>query len=504
MEWITWSFLIFLNILIITIALIRIKKSLQKKTEYYRSLMEHNSDMIVTMNLNGYIIGGNAAVEKIVGYKEKEYLYKPFSRFVCPDDIEATIRFFQKVLKRQSHEFILGVLHKNGNRIDFSVKAVPMIVENKLNGIYIIAKDITMQIKERAQLIKSEERYSSLVHNSIDTIAVICEEKWVFINYSGEIMFQASSHQDMKRKSVYSFLDPKHHQLFKERAQSIKKGNKPEKWAELEWFTLKGKKIYTEVVGVPTTYKQKFAVQLIIRDISERKKAEELMIKSEKLSIAGQLAAGIAHEIRNPLTSLKGFLQIMQSGAEKKEQYFHIMKDELDRIELILSELLLLAKPQSIHYQPKDVRMTLQQVITLLDTQAIMNNVQIITKFDSQEVLVNCEENQIKQVFINFIKNAIEAMPAGGDLLVEAKRENELVIIRFVDQGCGISEEILEKIGQPFYSTKEKGTGLGLMVSYSIIEGHQGSISVVSKMNEGTTFTVHLPFHSEQRIESIN
>lgn len=234
---------------------------------------------------------------------------------------------------------------------------------------------------------------------------------------------------------------------------------------------------------------------VIIRDITEKKQAQELLIKSEKLSIAGELAAGIAHEIRNPITSIKGFLQLMQSSNFEKQIYYDIMSSEINRIEQILSELLMLAKPQAVHFAWKDVTVLIKDVVTLLGPQATLNNVQIITDFKTDIALIMCEENQIKQVCINFIKNAIDAMPDGGKLVIQlvSTADHEL-IIRFVDEGYGISEELISKLGQPFYTTKEKGTGLGFMVSKRIVENHQGTVSICSEIGKGTAIEVKLPF----------
>lgn len=231
---------------------------------------------------------------------------------------------------------------------------------------------------------------------------------------------------------------------------------------------------------------------IIIRDITEQKQAQEVLIKTEKLSIAGELAASIAHEIRNPITTVKGFLQLLQTGTTEKWNYYDLMTSEINRIELILSELLMLAKPQVSHFQQKNVTLLIQDVVSLLIPQANMNNVMIITEFDSDEVIVNCEENQLKQAFINFIKNAIDSMPAGGKVVIQMESSAEL-LVRIIDQGYGIPEHILPKLGQPFYTTKEKGTGLGLMVSKKIIENHQGSIVIYSKENMGTTIEVKIP-----------
>lgn len=232
---------------------------------------------------------------------------------------------------------------------------------------------------------------------------------------------------------------------------------------------------------------------------NERKLTEELLRNSEKLTIAGQLAAGIAHEIRNPLTSLKGFLQLIKKGPDYKTEYLDIMEAELDRIEVIVNELLLLAKPTDRKFEEKDVKSMLQNVITLLETQALIHNVQILTAF-TPGVTIYCDENQMKQVFINLMKNAIEAMPGGGKLLIQVKKKQELAVIRFIDQGCGIPKEKLKQIGSPFYSTKEDGNGLGLMVSYNIIENHHGKIHIESEIGVGSTFTVSLPIYTPSRL----
>lgn len=233
---------------------------------------------------------------------------------------------------------------------------------------------------------------------------------------------------------------------------------------------------------------------VIIRDITEKKQAQELLIKTEKLSIAGELAAGIAHEIRNPVTAIKGFLQLMEHGNMNNQVYFDIMEAEIERIELILSELLMLSKPQVVQYESTNISMLIRDIVILLEAQAIMNSVQIELDFDSEEVILNCEKNQIKQVAINFIKNAIEAMPEGGKLVVQLRKQGDTeLLIHFMDEGCGIPDYVLSRLGQPFYTTKEKGTGLGFMVSKRIIENHNGTVSVYSEENIGTTIEVLLP-----------
>lgn len=232
----------------------------------------------------------------------------------------------------------------------------------------------------------------------------------------------------------------------------------------------------------------------IAKDITESKKTEEILRKSDKLAIVGQLAAGVAHEIRNPLTAIKGFVQLIQSSSDAKREYFEIMMSELDRIEFIINEFLVLAKPQAVNFQHKDLRVLLQNIIAIVDTQAIMSGVQIVMNAEPDLPLIECEENQLKQVFINVLKNSIEAMHRGGTIRIEVKRlDDDHVRVRTIDEGSGIPPERIQKLGEPFYTTKEKGTGLGLMMSYKIISEHQGKINITSELDKGTTVDVILP-----------
>jgi two-component system sporulation sensor kinase A len=240
-------------------------------------------------------------------------------------------------------------------------------------------------------------------------------------------------------------------------------------------------------------------VELIVcflRDVNERRRTEELYRQTEKLSLAGQLAAGMAHEIRNPLTAIKGFVQLLEKRdtAEENKRYYHIITSELNRIEVILNELLVLAKPQAVFYDHHSLNAIIHDVVTICESQAILKNVEIRLTPGRMIPWIRCDANQLKQVFINIVKNGIDAMPNGGLLQIEIQKYNDDgVVVHVTDQGSGIPEELLDKLGTPFFTTKEKGTGLGLMVSYKIIEEHRGRIEIRSKVGRGTKVSVFLP-----------
>ncbi|MGE7051812.1 ATP-binding protein, partial [Paenibacillus glucanolyticus] len=240
----------------------------------------------------------------------------------------------------------------------------------------------------------------------------------------------------------------------------------------------------------------------VSRDVTERNRIEELLRRSEKLNTVGQLAAGVAHEIRNPLTTLRGFLQLQQQTHKTNPDHIDLMLSELDRINLIVSEFLILAKPQAIHFQERDVRIIMGDVISFLDSQAHLYGIEFKLTFAVEPTFVHCEENQLKQVFINLLKNAIEAMPEGGNVWIDLKRPNaELVQIDIRDEGQGIPEELMPHLGEPFITNKETGTGLGLMVSQRIIQGHRGTMEIESEVGIGTKVSIVLPAVQRTAIE---
>lgn len=238
-----------------------------------------------------------------------------------------------------------------------------------------------------------------------------------------------------------------------------------------------------------------FLDRKLIEHMKDLNNHEKKLRESEKLSLVGELAAGVAHEIRNPLTTLKGFAQIMNenSDPESNKRYSKIMIDEINRINFIVSEFMVLSKPHIVQFTLTDISQSIKNVITLLNTQAIIKNIEIIPEFIGEQFMIKCEENQIKQVMANLIKNSIEALPQGGKIQIRMEHQDKNLVISVIDNGVGISRENLPLLGTPFYTTKNEGTGLGLMVSKKIIQNHNGKFEINSVPNIATTVTIILP-----------
>ncbi|MBM4764447.1 PAS domain S-box protein [Bacillus sp. B15-48] len=324
------------------------------------------------------------------------------------------------------------------------------------------------------------------------------------INDTGVALIGASTKEEIIGRGIFDFLVADsfeaYHKYIAEVNKGVLKG-----FTNHKFYRKDGTIFEAEVKGIQTSFENSSAIHLIVRDIDKRRKAENFLLQSEKLLVAGQLAAGIAHEVRNPLTAIKGFLQLTEGNFKENRTYFEIINDEINRIEAILTELLTLAKPKDMNFQQNNITNLIDEVTTLLDTEALMNNVEINTIIQPEIPPIYCDTNQLKQVFINFIKNSIEAMPNGGLITIHMERHNcEQIKLLFSDTGCGIPESLLNRIEEPFFTTKEKGTGLGLMISKQIIERHNGRIKYYSS-KEGTTIELLLPISkTEQKSNHYN
>lgn len=349
----------------------------------------------------------------------------------------------------------------------------------------------------------SEESYRQLIDSLPRAVIIHQDKKVVYVNKEAVTMIGANRKEDVIGTSIYNYLFPDYKDRLEERLKQVKKEVHPLNNIEYKFRKLDGSVFVFEGASMLITYAGKEAVLSIGNDITKRKEqTEQLLQKSEKLALLGQMAAGIAHEIRNPLTSIRGFIQLFKSESHQ-EEYYDIVLSELDRINNIVGEFLVLAKPTAAVFAEKDVKDLIKDVVTLINTQSILNNVQIFVEFESDLPKISCEENQLKQVFLNLLKNAIEAMPSGGsiDVKVRVKAEGK-ISIQIIDQGIGIPKDRIPTLGEPFYTTKEKGTGLGLMTCYKIIESHNGQIMIDSEVNQGTTIEIILPTIT-QRVFSL-
>lgn len=230
------------------------------------------------------------------------------------------------------------------------------------------------------------------------------------------------------------------------------------------------------------------------KDITEQVLLKKKLINIEKSVLTSYLSAGLIHEIRNPLTSLKGFLQLIEAGIHKQEKYCQVLINEIEKIEDITKELLQIATPTKKPKQVEYVHELIEDVILIMQTQQKMRNIDFIFN-KSGNFSIYCHPNEIKQVMINIVKNAAEAMNFDGRIWIDLNSDDKYVYIKIIDEGPGIPEHLIAEVQTPFYTTKEDGTGLGLVVSKQIIEDHQGTLTIDTSGTKGCTFIITLPKH---------
>ncbi|WP_123039267.1 ATP-binding protein [Cohnella candidum] len=367
-----------------------------------------------------------------------------------------------------------------------------------LLGVILMLVRLFFGIRESESVNRSLKEtdaiYQNWAENALVGVFIEQEGKLVYVNRYCEEIFGYEP-GEMEGSSILSHIS------FTEIPRFLSEADKLHENIPTGRFGVTGLRrdqnvLYLEMHLAKSYFHGKEALSGTLIDITERKMSEQYLIRSEKLSVVGQLAAGVAHEIRNPLTALKGFTQLLHQNSDENRKYYEIMLTELERINYIVGEFMVLSKPHNRQqFKEHDIHRILTSIIPILESQAILHNVILRVETSQDLPKVKCDENQIKQVLINLMKNAIEAMPGGGTVTVryETDAPKRQLTLYIEDEGVGMPAELLERLGEPFLTTKEKGTGLGLMVCYKIIQAHEGTLSVSSQPGQGTSVKLVLP-----------
>ena len=460
-----------------------------------------NSSAIVAItDPKGNITYVNEKFIEISGYSEAELLGQNHS--ILNSGLH-TKEFFKDMWKTiGSGEVWKGEIRnkkKDGSYYWVDTTIVPFLNSKGRPYQYVsIRSDITQRKQAEASLKETLKEVSD-INFALDQSSIVAftDEKGIIKNVNDKFCEISKYNREELIGNDHSLLNSGLHskEFFKNLWKTIGSG---QVWkGDIRNRAKDGSFYWVDTTIVPFLNENGKPYQyLAIRnDITEKKKSEEMLHRQDKLAAVGQLAAGVAHEIRNPLTSMKGYAEFLQldETEPQRQEFIEIILDEIDRVNNIVEEFMVLAKPKAVELEEQNIIPIVQNVVSMLKFEARKKNVKL--DFDATEeiIQIECDENRLKQVFLNFIKNGIEAMPDGGDLKVRTEIQDDNVVISIKDTGVGIPPEILKKIGEPFYTTKKNGNGLGLMVSFKIIESHNGKVYIESEQNKGTTFKIMLP-----------
>jgi nitrogen-specific signal transduction histidine kinase/CheY-like chemotaxis protein len=270
---------------------------------------------------------------------------------------------------------------------------------------------------------------------------------------------------------------------------------------EVEIDTANGTKILNINTDIIYHHHQPIGAVAVINDVTDLKHKECLLKEKEKLAIVGQMAACMAHEIKNPLTAIKGFAQILASKIEddSSRKYLQVINSEINRMSQVIQDFLLLARPKPPEFMEADINQLVREVMLIIESQALLKNINISMALSDNIPPLFIDQGKIKQVLLNLSQNALESMNINGNLGIATSLLPDLREIRLdvTDTGCGIAKEKINDLGVPFITTKSNGTGLGLSISFSIIEQHKGRVEVQSEVGQGTTFSIYLPLRDK-------
>ncbi|MDZ5472982.1 PAS domain S-box protein [Bacillus sp. 31A1R] len=397
--------------------------------------------------------------------------------------------------KIKEYQFQKRFYHKNGD-IMIGQLQVSLIKDEETGQQYILGQvfDLTEKIAIEQRKNESEKKYRLLAENSSDFINLhAVDGTYVYVSPSisslgycpddllGEDPFQYIHVNDLEEvKRLYGKVVNNGESVLSTYRYKKKDGS-------YIWLESTIKAVSDEQSGEVTQ------IISVTRDIEQRMNTYELLKKSEKLAVVGQMAAAVAHEIRNPLTPIKGFMQLLSTGGTLNPAYSTIVLNEIDRIDSIITEFLTLAKPNMEKQEIISIDHLIKSVIQLLLPQAMLKNKEIYFSIPDINLTTFGDTNSLKQVFINVIQNALDAIEEKGNVHIKVYQDEQYACIEIKDNGCGIPSDRIPNLGEPFYSTKEKGTGLGLMTSFKIIEQHEGKINIESEEAKGTTVYIYLP-----------
>ncbi|KSU62793.1 hypothetical protein AS034_11875 [[Bacillus] enclensis] len=452
----------------------------------------------LVMTLDETKVMVNPAFKQFIGYIDETWPWSSLKDFSHPEDYETDMQYLGEVIEGTRHEYQMEkrFITRTGG-IKTGDLHVSLIQDQGVSYVLGQVIDITEKKEIEAKKQKSDEKYRLLAENSSDIIN-LHEPDGSYIYLSPSISSLGFSPDELVGRHPYDIIHPEDQQKIEELLSSLNeedhviqvtyrvKGSE----GEYSWFESVLKAIFDPESG------EILNIVSVSRNIEERRKIEEQIKKSEKLAVIGQMAAAVAHEIRNPLTPIKGFLQLCDDKKQYNEEYLNIVVKEINRMEEIISDFLFLAKPQGILRNPLNIDELLKEVITIVETGIKSKNVVITMNAIERNVALYGCPNGMKQVLFNIIQNAIDAISVNGSIEIDTAISGNEFEISIKDDGEGIPQEVFKHLGEPFYSTKEKGTGLGLLISHKIIENHSGRIAYVSNHGEGTTVKISLPLQN--------
>jgi PAS domain S-box-containing protein len=469
---------------------------------YNENIIQSITDGILVLDPALRIRTWNKKMEEIFHIKAKRILGKKLEQVGRPLVSVNFIERLQEVIRTGAPFEEKGFRLKTRFRgtVVLNLKIIPLLdKDGRVAGIIVLHEDITD--KERIEM-----RFQNLFETAQDGI-LLTDLKGRIVSANQKVLkLLDTCWENLEGALLSRFLPTEKRHRLQEKFLSVIEGQEVEPH-EVDMISVSGKRIPVELSVTAVRKDEKvFGLQIIGRDITSRKRMEEEMVRSSKLAAVGELASGVAHEINNPLASVAGYAEEMldlvkEKGGLKRrdlnefQEALTTILEQANRCKEIIQSLLNFARQGEFEVIPVKINDLIEKTLVLIDPEIRTFRTRVLKEMEPNLPSAETNPSQLQQVFLNIIRNALDAMDSGGELRIATQARNGIIQIKFRDDGRGIPAENIGKIFNPFFTTKPpgSGTGLGLSICYRIMDKLKGSIEVDSQPGHGSTFTVSIP-----------
>ena len=489
----------------------KFEKELKESEEKFRNLFERVRHGLFISSKKGKFIDCNQALLEMVGYQDKEEFLKidiAKDLYVNPEDRKT----FQRLIEQHGFVKDLEVEFKKKNAEKITVLLTAHVKRDEKRGV-IGYEGLNIDISERKrmerELKEANEFLMKLIESSVDGIIVTNTKGDILMfNRGAENILEYKADEVVGKMNIRSIYEPGVAKEVMEKLRSPDYGGVGKLTSFPIFHRRKDGELIEGDLSASIIYDEKgkeIASVGIFKDLRERlrierelQKTQQALLQSEKLAAMGRLTSQIAHELNNPIYGIMNTLELLKTEIppeSKRRKILELSLSETQRLAEMLRNMLSFSKPEEEKRRPIKMNELIEGILLVMEKQMRESNIKVETFFDDEIPEVMASTNQMRQVMLNMLKNAKEAMPKGGTLGVRTSKEDRHVLIHVQDTGVGIPEEIRDKIFEAFFTTKQKvkGVGLGLSVCYGIIKDHGGEIKVESEEGKGTTFRIRLP-----------
>jgi PAS domain S-box-containing protein len=475
----------------------------QKQLLRFANALHYTVNPTEITDPDGKLIYVNPAFEKVTGYSKQELIAKDpniLSSGKHPKE------FWNKMWETiEAGKVWTGEIenkHKDGHPLYEHLIISPIIdPSGKIIGYLGTHQDLTEQRRLETELHERQLYLATILQDSADAIIGLDLENRIYSWNKGAEKIYGYTEKEVLGKN-FSVLVPKElvHSGELEKIDQIVKQKGYISNYETERLTKDGKRISIQLTRtlIKDSKGNIIGTSAIVRDVTEIKRLKRQISHAEKLSVVGQLAAGIAHEVGNPLTSISSLVQIIQMTTNDNfaKEKLELVKNQINRIAKTIRELVDFSRPSNYEVKLTDLNKVIQDALNIVRYGKKSKDINFVLELDSSLPRITLVQDQIIQVFINLLLNAVDAMEGKpGEIKILSRLNNQNIQVMVIDKGKGISDDIKNKIFEPFFTTKKvgEGTGLGLWVSYGIVKNFGGEIDVESEVGAGSTFIVTLP-----------